>query len=153
MFGRIYLAATAECDMLQSGSGSVLMLFRKTLLALSVLLPSAAAAAAEPLPDTAAWRVEVTAARARAEQHRASLKAEYERRKALRALQPRATDQIARARIASEQVLNDFSLQPGDIVSTLDGMFVFNGDEQGVRSPESFTPADPGAARRTAIPP
>jgi hypothetical protein len=129
------------------------MLARTMLLALAVGLPAAAAVANEPLPDPADWRVEVAAARARAEQHRAALKAEFERNKVLRALQPREPDQIARARLASEQVLNDLSLQRGDIVSTLDGMFVFNGDEQGARSPLSFTPADPATARRAPIAP
>lgn len=128
------------------------MLARTTLLALSVLL-FAAAAPAEVLHDPAAWRAEVAHARARAEQHRAALKAEFERNKALRASQPRVPDHIARARIASERVLNDLSLQRGDIVSTLDGLFVFNGDGQGVRGPLSFTPADPASARRTPIAP
>lgn len=115
---------------------------RKTLLALSLLVLPAAAAAAEPLPDAAAWRAEVAAARARAEQHRAALKAEFERNKVLRILQTPAADHIAQARLASERILNDLSLQRGDIVSTLDGMFVFVGDDRGVRSPLSFTPAD-----------
>jgi hypothetical protein len=118
-------------------------------VALLALVPLAAAAQeVEPNPDPAAWRAEVAAARARAEQHRATLKAEFARNKVLRALEPPVPDHVARARIASDQAFNDLSLQRGDIVSTMDGLFVFNGDEEGVRSRLSFSPAAPAAGPR-----
>ncbi len=109
---------------------------------LALLLPITAVAE-ETSPDPVAWRAEIAAARARADQHRAILKAEHARNKALRALEPREPDHAVRARMASERVFKDMSLQRGDIVSTMDGLFVFNGDEHGVRSRSSFSPAGP----------
>jgi hypothetical protein len=117
--------------------------FRIRSCALLALLLPIAAVAQESSLDPLAWRAEVATARARADQHRTVLKAEHARNKALRALEPRVPDHVVRARMASDQAFNDMSLQRGDIVSTLDGLFVFNGDEQGVRSRLSFSPAGP----------
>lgn len=111
---------------------------------MALLLPITAVAQESSSLDPVAWRAEIAAARARADQHRAVLKAEHARNKALRALEPRVPDHAVRARMASDQVFNDMSLQRGDIVSTMDGLFVFEGDEQGgVRSRSSFSPAGP----------
>lgn len=44
------------------------------------------------------------------------------------------------ARIASERVLNDGSLQPGDIVSTDKGLFVFRGSADQPPTSEDFVP-------------
>jgi hypothetical protein len=45
-----------------------------------------------------------------------------------------------KARIASERVLNDGSLQPGDIVSTDKGLFVFRGSADQPPKSEDFVP-------------
>jgi hypothetical protein len=45
-----------------------------------------------------------------------------------------------KARISSERVLNDDSLQPGDIVSTDKGLFVFRGNADQPRKSEDFVP-------------
>jgi TPP-dependent 2-oxoacid decarboxylase len=45
-----------------------------------------------------------------------------------------------KARIASERVLNDNSLQPGDIVSTDKGLFVFRGSADQPPKSEDFVP-------------
>jgi hypothetical protein len=45
-----------------------------------------------------------------------------------------------KARIASERVLNDDSLQPGDIVSTDKGLFVFHGSADQPPKSEDFVP-------------
>jgi hypothetical protein len=44
------------------------------------------------------------------------------------------------ARVASERVLNDESLQPGDIVATNKGLFVFHGRTDQHPKSEDFTP-------------
>lgn len=44
------------------------------------------------------------------------------------------------ARIASERILNDDSLQPGDIVSTDKGLFVFRGSADQPPKSEDFVP-------------
>src|SRR6185437_16554348 len=44
------------------------------------------------------------------------------------------------ARIASERVLNDDSLQPGDIVSTGRGLFLFRGNADRPPKSEDFVP-------------
>jgi hypothetical protein len=45
-----------------------------------------------------------------------------------------------KARVASERVLNDDSLQPGDIVSTDKGLFVFRGSADQPPKSEDFVP-------------
>ena len=45
-----------------------------------------------------------------------------------------------KARVASERVLNDDSLQPGDIVSTNKGLFVFRGSADQPPKSEDFVP-------------
>jgi hypothetical protein len=45
-----------------------------------------------------------------------------------------------KARIAGERVLNDGSLQPGDIVSTDKGLFVFRGSADQPPKREDFVP-------------
>jgi hypothetical protein len=45
-----------------------------------------------------------------------------------------------KARIASERVLNDDSLQPGDIISTNKGLFVFRGSADQPPKSEDFVP-------------
>ena len=49
--------------------------------------------------------------------------------------------------IASERVLNDDSLQQGDIVTTKKGMFIFRGRPDQPRLQEDFVPLPPNAAR------
>jgi hypothetical protein len=47
------------------------------------------------------------------------------------------------ARIATDRVLGDDSLQPGDIVSTNKGLFVFRGKGDQPRSNQDFLPLQP----------
>jgi hypothetical protein len=49
--------------------------------------------------------------------------------------------------IASERVLKDESLQPGDIVTTKKGMFVYQGRPDQPRSEQDFAPIKPKPAR------
>jgi|GEM_PF-3267657 hypothetical protein len=49
--------------------------------------------------------------------------------------------------VASERVLNDDSLQPGDIVVTKNGMFFYYGRSDQPRSEDDFVPIGPGAMR------
>ena len=90
--------------------------------------------------DHAEWKAEIAAAAARARALREEAKAEFLRRKAERLLNPPLSEEADRARRASDQVRNDFSLQKGDIVSTADGMFVFVGSSDGKRTPADFVP-------------
>ena len=113
----------------------------RTRLAFCVAVLMPLTAMADPLSERQAWREEVAAARARADQQRAALRAEFERNKAERL--SREPDHLERERRASEQVLNDMSLQRGDIVSTVDGLFVFSGDGEGSRRRLDFVPLRP----------
>lgn len=113
----------------------------QTHLALCVAVLMPLTATADPLSERQAWREQVAAARAQADQQRAALRAEFERNKAERVL--REPDHVERERRASEQVLNDMSLQRGDIVSTVDGLFVFSGDGDGSRRRLNFMPLPP----------
>ena len=45
-----------------------------------------------------------------------------------------------RERLAVDQVLNDWSLERGDIVSTTEGLFIFQGRPDRARSPQDFVP-------------
>jgi hypothetical protein len=94
----------------------------------------------EPARET--WQADIASARARAAGQRAAVKADFERRKSERMLHPPSTEDLERerARWASEHVRGDLSLQKGDIVSTVDGFFVFVGDPNGERSPTDFVP-------------
>ena len=107
----------------------------------AVLMPLTAGA--EPLAERQAWRENAAAARALHDQQRAALRAEFERNKAKRLRLPVVPDHLKRARRASDQVLNDMSLQRGDVVSTVDGLFVFIGDGERSRSPTNFMPLQP----------
>ncbi|MGV7217076.1 hypothetical protein [Bradyrhizobium sp. UFLA05-112] len=49
--------------------------------------------------------------------------------------------------VASERVLNDESLQRGDIVKTKKGMFVYQGGSDQPRREEDFVPMAPGSRR------
>jgi hypothetical protein len=116
--------------------------------ALSALLVMLALQTAAPAQESdsgtqrATWRAGIDAARARADEQRATLKAEFERRRIeLRRHPPSAADlERERAGYASEQVRRDSSLQRGDIVSTDKGLFVFVGDPEGEHTPADFVP-------------
>jgi multidrug resistance efflux pump len=95
-------------------------------------------AAAEPQTEREALQAEIAAARARAEAYRKELKADLERRKTQRLLDPQLSEDLEQARRASDQVRNDWSLQKGDIVSTVDGLFVFIGTSEGDHGPADF---------------
>jgi hypothetical protein len=86
------------------------------------------------------WKTDMAVAAARARAWREEVKADFLRRKAERLLNPPVSEEADRARRASDQVRNDFSLQKGDIVSTADGMFVFVGSSDGKRTPADFVP-------------
>lgn len=75
-----------------------------------------------------AWRAQVDASRQRAETMR------RERRR-FAPLQPTA-DEIAEE--ASRRILRDGSLQPGDIISTNRGLFLYRGDPDGERKADDF---------------
>lgn len=74
------------------------------------------------------WQAQVRAARERIElarrQHRSFV--------------PHAPSQDEIAEAASKRVLDDDSLQPGDIVSTTHGLFRFRGGLDGQRTPDDF---------------
>jgi hypothetical protein len=89
--------------------------------------------------EPAKWKTEMAAAAARVRAWREEAKADFLRRKAERLNSP-ISEEADRARRASEQVRNDFSLQKGDIVSTTDGIFVFIGSSDGKRTPADFVP-------------
>jgi len=90
--------------------------------------------------ERAEWKAEIAAAAARARARREEVKADFLRRKVERMLNPSVSDEADRARRASDQVRNDFSLRKGDIVSTADGAFVFVGKGEGERTPADFVP-------------
>ena len=108
---------------------------------IAVLMPLTAVA--DPLTERQARQENAAAARALLDQQRAALRAEFERNKAERLRLPVVPDHLERARRASDQVLNDMSLQRGDVVSTVDGLFVFVGDGERSRSPTDFLPLRP----------
>jgi hypothetical protein len=95
----------------------------------------------EPAGD--AWRAQVAAARARIEAEQRRLQAEFERQKEERLRNPPEPIVIDRARELSDMVLKDLSLQKGDVVSTVDGLFVFVGDPDSEHSPSDFVPVSP----------
>lgn len=74
------------------------------------------------------WRAQVQAARQRLElmrrQHRSFI--------------PQEPSQYEIAETASKRVLEDDSLQPGDIVSTTHGLFRFRGAPDGQRTADDF---------------
>jgi len=114
------------------------------LLALPILMIAVAipAAAAADDAERDAWRSGVAAARVRAEAQRAAMKAELERRRAERRQHPLTAEDLEReqAQRRSEEVKNDYSLQPGDIVSTANGFFLYIGRSQDERRPGDFIP-------------
>ena len=101
-----------------------------------------AAIAAEVDDERDVWRAGIAAARARADEQRAALQAEFERRRIQLRLHPPSAEDLERehARSASEQVKRDSSLQKGDIVSTDNVLFVFIGDPEGEHTPADFVP-------------
>lgn len=99
-------------------------------------------ALSQDVADRDAWRADIAAQRARAEAERVQLKADLARRKAETIANPVSRD-LERARQASDQVLNDYSLQRGDIVSTVNGLFVFIGSGEGERTAADFVPIAP----------
>ena len=76
------------------------------------------------------WQAHVSALRQQAETMR-------HERKAFTPLLP-TPDEIAEQ--ASRRILDDGSLQPGDIVSTNRGLFRFQGSADGERKPDDFVP-------------
>jgi len=74
------------------------------------------------------WQAQVTASRARADTMRRE-------RRSLAPQQP-TVDEIAQQN--STQVLEDDSLLPGDIISTNQGLFQFQGSPDGSRKPGDF---------------
>lgn len=116
------------------------------VVALFVLVP-AVTFAEDPARED--WQADVAAAKARAETFRNALRKDLERRRIEHLLEPLVSADVDRARNASEQVRNDFSLQRGDIVSTVDGLFVFVGDADREHSPSDFVPLSPSNTRGT----
>jgi len=98
-------------------------------------------AAPPQISERDAWRSEIAAQRARAEAQRQQLKADLAKRKAEALSNPEPQD-LELARRASEQVLRD-DLRRGDIVSTMDGLFMFVGKGDGERSAADFVPLGP----------
>jgi hypothetical protein len=96
-------------------------------------------AGAEPDDERVAWKSNIAQAKARAAQRRLEAINELRRSKEEAAKSPPVSRELQRARLNSEAVLNDLSLQRGDIVSTIDGMFVFIGTGSS-RSPADFVP-------------
>jgi len=114
---------------------------------LVVLAFRPAIATAQEEPEGQAWRSEITTARVRADAYRDRLKAELDRRKIDRMLNPPISEDVERAQHASDEVRNDSSLQKGDIVSTADGLFVFVGDPEGDHKPSDLVPLAPRASQ------
>ena len=105
-----------------------------SLIVISALLPTMMAA--QEATDRAAWQARIDAARARADVAR-----DLARRRAA-STGTTAEEDRERAQGRSESVRNDGSLQRGDIVSTVDGLFVFVGDPDGDHHPSDFVPAN-----------
>ena len=115
---------------------------RRIVTAFSVLLAIGSVtplSANDQSSELAERKAEMAAAAARVRAWREEAKADFLRRKAERLNSP-VSEEADRARRASEQVRNDFSLQKGDIVSTTDGIFVFVGSNDGKRTPADFVP-------------
>lgn len=74
------------------------------------------------------WRIQINAARARLDTMRRERKS----------LVPRAPTPEEVAEEASRRILEDESLRPGDVVSTNQGLFQFQGSHNGERRPEDF---------------
>ena len=111
-----------------------------TAFSLLVAIGSATPLSAGDQPAVRAeWKTENAVAAARVRAWREEVKADFLRRRAERLLNS-PSEEADRARRASDQVRNDFSLQKGDIVSTTDGMFVFVGKGEGERTPADFVP-------------
>jgi hypothetical protein len=90
-----------------------------------------AAAAAPPEVSRQEWLDRVRESRKRAREDAQNRRLHPERY---------APTQEEEARAASERVLNDDSLQPGDIVSTDRGLFVFRGTADQPPKSEDFVP-------------
>lgn len=90
-----------------------------------------AAAEASPEVSRQEWLERVQEARKRAREDAQDRRLHPERY---------APTQEGEARAASERVLNDHSLQPGDIVSTDKGLFVFRGSADQPPKSEDFVP-------------
>jgi hypothetical protein len=74
------------------------------------------------------WQAQVKASRERLE----TMRREHRR------FAPRPPTPEERAEESSKQILKDESLVPGDVVSTNQGLFLFQGSRDGERRPEDF---------------
>ncbi|MBR0715872.1 hypothetical protein [Bradyrhizobium liaoningense] len=93
---------------------------------------------AEPEPSRQDWRQRIDDARRRAKE------VSRERREHPELYKPIPEDP---EKVASERVLNDESLQRGDIVATKKGMFVYQGRSDQPRRDQDFLPVDPKPSR------
>lgn len=114
-----------------------------------VLLYACGPALGDPAEDREAWRAQVNKAKARALEARRNSLAEFERLKAEpRTPPPSLGDQLSQRN--SEAILNDSSLKRGDIVSTVEGLFIFLGRGDRDPTPGDFAPYGPHPAVRAA---
>ncbi|QPF88078.1 hypothetical protein IC762_12705 [Bradyrhizobium genosp. L] len=91
-----------------------------------------------PEPSRDQWRQRIDAARQRAKE------VARERRENPQAYLPVPEDPDL---AANRRILNDDSLHPGDIVTTSQGMFIYQGRPDQPRSPEDFVPVNPKPGR------
>lgn len=92
----------------------------------------------EPEPSRDQWRQRIDDARQRAKE------ASRERREHPELYKPVPEDPDL---VATERILNDESLQRGDIVTTKKGMFVYQGQTDQPRRKQDFVPVAPKPAR------
>ncbi len=92
----------------------------------------------EPEPTRDQWRQRIDDARQRAKE------ASRERREHPELYKPVPEDPDL---VATERILNDESLQRGDIVTTKKGMFVYQGQTDQPRRKEDFVPVAPKPGR------
>jgi len=92
----------------------------------------------EPEPTRDQWRQRIDDARQRAKE------ASRERREHPELYKPIPEDPDL---VATERILNDESLQRGDIVTTKKGMFVYQGQTDQPRRKEDFVPVAPKPGR------
>jgi hypothetical protein len=108
-------------------------------MALAIVVLSCGSALAEPGDERSAWKANIARAKVRAAERRIEAINEQRRLQQEAARSGPISHELRRARLNSEAVLNDSSLQRGDIVSTVDGMFVYIGTGSS-RSPDDFVP-------------
>lgn len=110
--------------------------FRHGLAGL-VLIMASTLASAEPHEDREAWKAKIADTRARIAQSRREALAEFQRLKAER-LQNLPSSDRESDNENSDAVFNDPDLRYGDIVSTIDGMFMFVGRSGTERTAADF---------------